>query len=378
MIDPREYVLQIISTELLDVTGRLNGKLLRSHKYTYLRDIIYVISSCLDEQDDITHRIRWIQLGYTIPPTCKMCNNRVRYQKQTSLFNTYCCSKCRQSDPDVIVKIKQTNQHRYGVDSPLQSKKIQERIERTNLKRYGVKRPFQSTKIQQQVRSNILQKYDVASTSLLPEVKQQQIKTRNQKYGVDFIFQSSEFQYKIYNETKQKYDNKHPTQLHISDTVLNSLQNNDWMYDQYIIQGKSIHQISTELSISDVVVGKYLRNLDINIRSTNAQSYKAIQWLESIMEYESIHIQHALNGGEYKIPGTRYKADGYCKETNTIYEFHGDYWHGNPEVYESDIINESTHCTMGELYQKTLIKERNVRELGYNLVIVWEKDFDYR
>jgi len=37
------------------------------------------------------------------------------------------------------------------------------------------------------------------------------------------------------------------------------------------------------------------------------------------------NIQHALNDGEFLIPNTKYKSDVYCKETNTIYEFHGDF-----------------------------------------------------
>ena len=35
-----------------------------------------------------------------------------------------------------------------------------------------------------------------------------------------------------------------------------------------------------------------------------------------------------------------YKVDGYCYETNTVYEFHGDYWHGNPIVFDSDDTNK--------------------------------------
>lgn len=47
-------------------------------------------------------------------------------------------------------------------------------------------------------------------------------------------------------------------------------------------------------------------------------SKKQIDWLNSIMKTENIYIQHAENDGEYTIPNTRYRADGYCKETNTM------------------------------------------------------------
>jgi hypothetical protein len=61
-----------------------------------------------------------------------------------------------------------------------------------------------------------------------------------------------------------------------------------------------------------------------------------IKWLQFLSVYYNIQIQHAENDTEYKIQNTRYKADGYCKETNTIYEFHGDFWHGNPNLFKEN------------------------------------------
>ena len=65
--------------------------------------------------------------------------------------------------------------------------------------------------------------------------------------------------------------------------------------------------------------------------TNNRYSKCQIKWLDFISTYNQIKIQHAENGGEYKIPNSRLKTDGYCQETNTIYEFHGDFWHGNPK-----------------------------------------------
>lgn len=101
----------------------------------------------------------------------------------------------------------------------------------------------------------------------------------------------------------------------------------------------------------------------------------AVSWLENTASQNECKIQHILNGGEFKIPGTNYRADGYCEETNTIYEFHGDYWHGNPSKYNSEDMNTVSGKTFGELYQKTMEKEQRIRDLGYNLVTMWESDF---
>ena len=94
--------------------------------------------------------------------------------------------------------------------------------------------------------------------------------------------------------------------------------------------------------------------------------------------FMSLHdnIKHAENGGEYKIPGTRWKADGYCEENNTIYEFHGDFWHGNPKLYSKEMTNPFSKKTFGELYENTLMREQKIRELGYNLVVMWESDWN--
>ena len=107
--------------------------------------------------------------------------------------------------------------------------------------------------------------------------------------------------------------------------------------------------------------------------NSSGYSRKCIQWLEEISQQESIFIQHAENIGEYKIPGTKFKADGFCAETNTVYEYYGDKWHGNIFVYGA-----TTKChpfskkTAEELYQQTLARENIIKELGYNVVSRWE------
>jgi hypothetical protein len=129
------------------------------------------------------------------------------------------------------------------------------------------------------------------------------------------------------------------------------------------------------LGIDGTTVIRYLRKLKIDIRQSGAYSYISIVWLERVMEKEGIFIQHALNGGEYIIPGTRIRADGFCAETNTIYEFYGDLWHGNPNKSTPEKEHPFNHKPMEELYQNTINRENILKNLGYNLVTMWGKDF---
>lgn len=104
-------------------------------------------------------------------------------------------------------------------------------------------------------------------------------------------------------------------------------------------------------------------------------SMSAIKWLNSLQKND--FIQHAENLGEYLIPGTLLKADGFCEETNTIYEFYGDKFHGNPKIFNPD---EKCHpydknITAGELYSKTIERENIIKNMGYNLVTIWESEW---
>lgn len=111
---------------------------------------------------------------------------------------------------------------------------------------------------------------------------------------------------------------------------------------------------------------------------SNNYSQRGITWLKQKAKETGTKIQHAENGKEFRIElghNSYYLADGYCEETNTIFEFNGDYWHGNPSVYQPEEINKSTKTTFGELYQRTIEKEKMLKQMGFNVVSVWEKDW---
>jgi hypothetical protein len=112
----------------------------------------------------------------------------------------------------------------------------------------------------------------------------------------------------------------------------------------------------------------------------NRGSKAGLDWLKSIEERDGIVIQCATSiEGEFKIrapSGQNYRADGYHAPTNTIYEFYGDYWHGNPKMYDMNAINGTSRKTYGELYHKTIERENYIKSLGYNVIITWDTPFE--
>jgi hypothetical protein len=106
-------------------------------------------------------------------------------------------------------------------------------------------------------------------------------------------------------------------------------------------------------------------------------SKESIKWLDYVAKQSNppIVIKHAENGGEYIIRygSNTFHADGYCAETNTVYEFHGSYWHGDPAVYSREQI--LLRKTAGQLYDETIDRENIIKSLGYNLVVIWESEW---
>jgi hypothetical protein len=76
---------------------------------------------------------------------------------------------------------------------------------------------------------------------------------------------------------------------------------------------------------------------------------------------------------QYKID--KYYVDGFDPNKTTIYEFYGDYWHGNPEKYKPEDINPVNNTTFGELYKRTMEREEFLKSLGYKIVSIWESEY---
>lgn len=98
----------------------------------------------------------------------------------------------------------------------------------------------------------------------------------------------------------------------------------------------------------------------------------ANKWLDSIgLPNDTKHRE--VRG---LIPGRKFRVDGFDQATNTVYEFYGDEIHGNPALYSPEMHSSLSHTTYGDLYQRTLDKERLIKEAGFKLVTMWASDFN--
>jgi hypothetical protein len=98
----------------------------------------------------------------------------------------------------------------------------------------------------------------------------------------------------------------------------------------------------------------------LGVNSGRGYSSRSIEWLEGIARKNRKMIQHAENGGEFRIPGHRLYVDGYHKRSNTVFEYLGDYWHKH--------ISDDAR-------KKTMQRLRKIQSLGYRVVYIWESEY---
>jgi len=106
----------------------------------------------------------------------------------------------------------------------------------------------------------------------------------------------------------------------------------------------------------------------INKERIKKVSQKETKWLDDLN----------IKDRQFKIivNDTMMEVDGYDKNTNTVYEFLGDYWHGNPAIYNPTFLNDRSKKMMGDLYKETFYRFQKLQNAGYNVKYIWERDWD--
>ena len=149
-------------------------------------------------------------------------------------------------------------------------------------------------------------------------------------------------------------------QSHITEENLALSYNKEWLLQQN--ETKTQYEISNDLGYNKHKMSGRFSELGITTKY-HTGSLKEKEWLDS------------LGITERQYPIENYRVDGYDPETNTVYEFLGDYWHGNPEVYDPDDYNKSCSKTFGQLFDETNKRIKYIKSLGYNIITKWENEW---
>lgn len=94
-------------------------------------------------------------------------------------------------------------------------------------------------------------------------------------------------------------------------------------------------------------------------------SKKASRWLDTLKIYNR---ECYINIDRRKI-----YFDGFDKENNIVYEYLGNYWHGNPRFYDPNSVNQTVNRKFGDLLSDTISRFNMLINNGYAIIYKWEK-----
>ena len=102
----------------------------------------------------------------------------------------------------------------------------------------------------------------------------------------------------------------------------------------------------------------------------------SIRRFKSVGETEwlnSLNIPEDCRNRWLSVNGQKFNVDGIIN--STIYEYYGDYWHGNPKRFAPDVINVHSGMTMKELHEHTVARQELLKEGNYVVIVMWEFDW---
>jgi len=117
-------------------------------------------------------------------------------------------------------------------------------------------------------------------------------------------------------------------------------------------------------------------------RNSGFNKYSKIS-MELFIEIEKYLIEKCYYGKNEKVVQF-YDNDGkyFCFYVDfmcgdKIIEFYGNYYHGNPEFYNKDIIigSKYKHYTVEDIWKRDSERIKLIEEKGYQVLIVWENDY---
>ena len=306
------------------------------------------------------------------------CGNNASFYNERN--KRWCCSSransCpevrrknseRQKDPEHIAKKKERFKAKHGVEHQMHLVSTRDKRKNTSLDRYGTENPAQADAVKSKMIETNIERYGVQYSCLAESVINKKTKTWQDKYNGHPMHDAIVAE-KQRSTLLERYgvDNAGKTEASKAQAAKPKTEESNYRRSQ-TWQDKTPPQIEAIMQKRQESSGFRTPFELAENRSSRSVSKQETIWLDSLNNPNLLR-QHRLL--ELNII-----VDGYDPTTNTVYLYHGDFWHGNPEVFEANAVNPRTKCTFGELYCRTKSYEECIISAGYNLMTMWENNY---
>jgi hypothetical protein len=298
---------------------------------------------------------------------CDFCNSDKKismkeYNKQTNNgINKFSCSKkCS------ILKTKESNLKKYGVENVFQGENIKNKSRDTKYKLYG---DLNYNNRDQSKKTNLVKYgFEYASTSMI--IKQKVINTNIERYGCEYASQNQSILNKMKTSNLEKYgvDNYSKTNdflLKIREKWFETMYSKLESYGllKKIDNGYTIscEECGKDFTILNTLMNKRIRNEENICLNCNPINTGISKMEKSLLEF----IKDNYNGSV--IENSRKIIDGleidiYLPDLKLGFEFNGLYWHNELYKDRNYHLNKTNKCL-----------ENNI-----SLFHIWEDDWTYK
>jgi hypothetical protein len=309
--------------------------------------------------------------------TCKTCGKKYSKErrKQTSVLR-YGVESVLQLK-EIQDKIKQTNIQKYGVESNLAAESTKQKIKETFLKKYGVTNPNQNPEIIEKTKQTNIIKYGVSNPNKLEEIKQKTKQTNITKYGVECILQKETICKKRKNTSLIKYGVEYAiTSKEVQEKRVET--NLEKYGGKSPLQNQEIQKKSKKTMMEKYGVEHALQSEELFTKQQmNAYSLKEytmpsgivrkVQGFEifALNELIKLYSENQIQTGKGNVPRIKYQI-----QNNTHYYF--------PDIFiphENKIIEVKSIWTYEKDKEKNKLKEIACVDNGYNFELwIYDKN----
>jgi len=359
-----------------------------------------------------THETKksWIKLSCAN----ENCNN-VCY-KHWSLIDKYsvfsCSWKCKKSQ---CVKCKlATIATQKGNINPFKTKEGQEKAKKTIQEKYGVDNVFKSDIIKHKIKTTMVEKYGEDSPMKVPEIRQKAMITRLVKYGEENLTGVCPT-IKTKQTNLDKYGNEwffgsvqgYMSKQNLIENYNYSEEEVEEMFKRKGITIKNLtrkygdKQIATEMyekwkMACANTLENFIKRHGVLDGRAKYDEYNKKRQLQLKQPFSKIS-KECFNEICYNLTETNQQKCFYGKNEhvicvqdinkdlqvffvdfkldNKIIEFYGDFWHGNPDVFDGKEIHPIIQIPYFEITKKDEIRINLIKSLGYDIFIIWEQKY---
>ncbi len=289
-----------------------------------------------------------------------------------------------------LLKSKETNLKKWGVENPFQSEEIKGKIKRSNIKKWGVENPQQSDIIKEKTLVTNLKRWGYKKPSMSDGVKSKVKQTNNIKFGFDYPAQSEDIKKKmlsscydrwgVYNFSKtDKF--KEILYKRSFDKMIKKLKKHGELLDS----NKSEYKIkcgkcSSEFLILYSLMYNRIMNGEIVCTECNPKN-KPIKENE-LYDFISDNYDGEIVKNQRKLISN--ELDIYLPDLKLAFEFNGLYWHSDLYKSRNYHLNKTKECELNNVqlihiweddwrYKRDIIKSIIINKLGKSISIYARK-----